>query len=237
MIHEYDQDIKGLAEWLGDPGNAEAGAGFPVNADLASGPGIYAWHGDEAALELVGKALGPVRAGPLYLGRTNSTLHQRIVRDDLRNTKASTFRRSLAAMLWDELGLRCPSPNMIDAVSDGRLTQWMLEHLSVTIVPIGDPLNIVLIEADVLDHLDPPLNLTKVAPSPGRKQLRALRRRHLGVTSETADWARQLLVLHAVEKSDPGVVVPITRASGKGSRRSRARSHAFWTPADARGGA
>ena len=239
MIHEYDQDIKRLAEWFADPGNAEPCARFPDDApDLGSGPGIYAWHGDEAANELVVDRLRAARKGPLYLARTDRSMNKCIVRDDLRNTKASTLRRSLAAMLWDELDLRCPALNTIDEVGDRRLTEWMHEHLSVTVAPISDVLNGPLIEANLLDDLDPPLNLNRgVCPTPGRKRLRALRRRKLGVTSDDAEWARGIVALLAAEASDPGVVVSINRATGKGSRRSRARRPTLWTPADANGGA
>jgi hypothetical protein len=233
----YDQNIKGLAEWLSDPGNAEPCASFPIDDSRGSSAGIYAWHGDEAACELVTKRLGPVLLSPLYFGWTSTALNTRIDRHHLRNTKASTFRRSLAALLWDELELRCPAPNTIDPVSESRLTEWMREHLSVTIVPIADRSNLARIEADVRDALNPPLNLNKLGSWNGRKRLRALRRRHLGVTSDTAEWARQLLALHAAEATDPGVVVPITLATGRGSRRSRARTQTCWRPVDAKGGA
>jgi hypothetical protein len=234
---EYDQDIKWLADWLTDPDNAQACAKLPIGPELGASPGIYGWHGDEVATELVINALGPVGAGPLYLGRTSRAMNKRIIRDHMRNTKVSTLRRSLAAILWDELDLRCPAPNTIDPVSESRLTLWMIEHLSVTAIPIGELSNIPMIEADVLEHLDPPLNLNKVGRTPSRTKLRALRRQHLGVTSDTAEWARQLLALHAAEATDPGVVVPITIATGRGSRRSRARAQTCWRPVDAKGGA
>jgi hypothetical protein len=234
---EYDREIKRLADWLGDPTNAEPCAGFPVEADLASRPGIYAWHGDEAAGELLSTTLGAFRTSPLYLGRTSATLNGRIAREHLHNTKSSTLRRSLAAMLWDELDLRRAGRNTIDADGNARLTAWMLEHLSVSIVPVVERSNVALIEADLLGLLDPPLNLVKVANSLGRTRLRALRRQHLAVTRDTGEQARQLLMLQAAEVSNPGVVVPITRATGKGSRRSRAVRRSFWHPADANGGA
>ena len=113
----------------------------------------------------------------------------------------------------------------------------MLEHLEVSIVPVAEPSNIAVIEADVLRYLDPPLNLVKVPNSPGRTRLRALRRQHFAATRDTGEGARQLLALHAAEVSNPGVVVPITRATGKGSRRCERRSHSFWTPTNAEGGA
>ncbi len=236
-MHEYDQEIKRLADWLRDPGNAEPCAGFPADPpDLGSRPGIYAWHGDAAADELLVTPLRAIRKGPLFLARTDRAMNKGIVRD-LQNTKASTFRRSLAAMLWEELDLRCPAHNTIDAAGDGRLTEWMHAHLSVIVVPFTDASNVARVEADLLDYLDPPLNLNRgLCPTPGRKRLRTLRRRNLGVTSDEAEWARQMLALHTAKVSDSNVI-PITRATGKGSRRSRAVRQSFWTPADANGGA
>ena len=237
MNDGYIQHIKGLAEWLGDPGHAEPCSAFPIASDRGSFAGVYAWHGDASADALVRQALGPGRTSPLYLGRTSSTLNKRIVRDDLRNTKTSTFRRSLAATLWDELELRCAGPNTIEAASNARLTEWMLEHLSVAVVPIFDRYNAVQIESDVVRGLDPPLNTVKVVNSAGRARLRRLRRLHLSVSDAVFDEVEELRKVRAAEVTDPGVVVPISRASGKGSRRSRAVRHSFWTPADAEGGA
>jgi hypothetical protein len=238
VMDDFDTEIRRLADWLSDPGNAEPCAGFPTDApDLGSGPGIYAWLGDDTANELVADRLRALCKGPLFLARTDRPMNKSILRD-LRNTKASTLRRSLAALLWDELALSCPAHNTIDAAGDERLTEWMHAHLSVAVVPFRDVSNVPRIEADLLDNLDPPLNLNRgLCRTPGRKRLRALRSRNLGVTSDEAEWARQLLALHAAKLSDSDVVIPITRATGKGSRRSRAFRESCWTPADANGGA
>ena len=236
-FNQYNQHIKWLAEWLGDPGNAEPCARFPVEAERGSMAGIYAWHGDASADALTTSVIGSLPLSPLYLGRVNTPLNTRIVRTHLRNTKASSFRQSLAAMLWDELSLRCAGQKEIDPAGEMRLTQWMLEHLSVTIVPVPDKSNVARIEADVRECLELPLNLNRRPVTSGTKRLRVLRRRHLSVSEDLLEEFDQLFKIQAAEKRDPGVVVPITLATGKGSRRSRARSHTFWTPADAKGGA
>jgi hypothetical protein len=233
----YIQHIRWLAEWLGDPGHAEPCSAFPIATDRGSFMGVYAWHGDASADALVGNALGQGRTSPLYLGRAGSTLNKRILRDDLRNTKTSTFRRSLAVILWDELALRCAGPNTIDAASNTRLTQWMHEHLSVAVVPVFDRYNAAQIESDLVRELDPPLNTVKVMNSPGRTRLRRLRRLRLTVSDDLLDEFDELRKVRAAEVTDPGVVVPISRATGKGSRRSRAIRQSSWTPADAEGGA
>jgi hypothetical protein len=159
------------------------------------------------------------------------------VKNHLRNTKSSSFRQSLAAILWDELGLRCADPKAIEPASETRLTQWMLEHLSVAVVPIADRSNIARIEADVRECLELPLNLNRRPATPGTKRLRVLRRHHLTFSDALLDEFDQLRKVRAAEASDPGVVVPITLATGRGSRRSRARTQTCWRPVDAEGGA
>src|SRR4051812_35160894 len=92
----YDEHIKALAIWLSDPASADSCDAFPVAADRGSSGGVYAWHGDAEAVALVESTLGPVAAGPLYVGRTNQPLNTRILRNHLRNTQTSTLRRSFA---------------------------------------------------------------------------------------------------------------------------------------------
>ena len=168
MIDDYEQNLSRLAAWLADPENAQPAFVVADDARLAATPGLYAWHGDEIASELVGKLFDPAPVGPLYVGRINATLQLRTGRNRLRNTKASSLRCSLAAMLWDELELRCIGAQTIDPVGSLRLTDWMLEHLSVAIAPVATRSVIAPLEEEVLRRLDPPLNLTKVGWSPGR---------------------------------------------------------------------
>ena len=137
MIEGHEQDVKWLAEWLSDPANAEPSWMLQSNDRRASQRGVLAWHGDHIALELVRNALGPVGAGPLYVGRTNAALQLRLGPTRLGRVKASSLRGSLAALLWDELELRCAVPYTLDEVATTRLSNWMSQHLSVTIVPIG----------------------------------------------------------------------------------------------------
>ncbi len=81
----------------------------------------------------------------------------------------STFRHSLGSIL---AALRDES-----IIDESALTSWMHAHLRVVPVAV-DPASLEAIETQVLTALDPPLNLSKVAPTPLRRQLSALRRRH-----------------------------------------------------------
>src|SRR5262245_38526076 len=131
-----------MAEWLRDQTNAEPCAAYPRDASAADGPGGFAFHADDLARDQIVPTLGEV-AGPLYVdqaaprsgGRrvaSGATLGAAVARMHLRGSTAdSSFRRSVAALLWRQLDLRCDAPKRLDAASNARLTAWMLEHLQV----------------------------------------------------------------------------------------------------------
>jgi hypothetical protein len=191
FVGEADREIDDMAERLRDPHNAEPCATFPVDPERVASPGMYAWHGDETAKALVLAVLGSSRVVPLYAGQagatsavarrpSGATLKSRVLGNHLRgNTRASTFRRTLAALLWEELRLTCIRPRTLDVESNTRLTGWMHDHLSVATISV-DGARLGLIEDHLLARLDPPLNLDKVGRTDGRTRLRALRREHLG---------------------------------------------------------
>ncbi len=149
-------------------------------------PGLYAVYGDDAAwaeLNLV-----PVFDGqPLYVGKAERSLNGRDVRTHFASGKtgSSTVRRSLAALLADELDLVAVPRNLekpdgsanfaLDPASDARLSTWMERHL--LLATWSKPAGIVLheIETAVVLQLRPPLNLDKVGES--RDRLRQARRR------------------------------------------------------------
>jgi hypothetical protein len=201
-------DIEAMCEWLQDPANAEPCATFPVDAARVSGPGVYAWHGDEVASALVSAELGCL-ARPLYVDQagadsprtrraSGATLKSAIVRHHLHGgTQASALRRSLGALLWNELDLRCERPRVLEPGSNKLLTAWMLEHLSVTTVPFDNRSSLGLVAAELLDSLDPALSLRRHPDTPSRKRLRVLVRKHFSVASADADRIDRLLKLQA----------------------------------------
>ena len=73
----------------------------------------------------------------------------------------------------------------------------MLEHLSVATFPIDDRSRLKQLEVDAVRRLDPSLNLVDVANTLSRRQLRALRRKHLSVSSTDLERIERLLKLHA----------------------------------------
>lgn len=143
-------------------------------------PGLYSWWIDETGAHELSEVLEvPLEAGLLYAGlagatrwpsgrRSSNTLWLRIVTMHLGGRhEFSTFRRSLGALrtaLTD-------SP-----VDEDELTRWMHEHLRVVLVPFTDADRLGEVESQVLDGLDPPLNLKGVAATALRMRLKQLRR-------------------------------------------------------------
>jgi hypothetical protein len=157
-------------------------AAGPFGAERAPhAPGVYAWFLDEAtALRSMPRQSGE----PIYIG-TSSNLAQR--RDETHfktgGTGFSTLRRSLGALLKDELNLRAlprgtgPSDQnfrcyRFDDGGEARLTGWMRQHLRVGICAHSEPEEL---ERGLIALAQPPLNLTGWA-NPHAAELKALRK-------------------------------------------------------------
>ena len=162
---------------------------------VPSVPGLYAVHGSASTWRALG--LGdPPDERPLYVGKAEKSLASRDVRTHFSTGKtgSSTLRRSVAALLRDELDLvACPrnvsKPGHfanfgLEPASDERVSKWMLELLFLTTwsSPAGTVLDEV--ETAVLAVLRPPLNLAKV-DTPWRRGLKAARSRMAG---EARGW-------------------------------------------------
>lgn len=127
-------------------------------------------------------AISPGRSGLLYVGMTDDTLE---ARSHFRHAHSgfSTFRRSLGALLKDELGLhaipRGPGSSKTNfsnyrfpEAGERVLSEWMNRHLLITRTAVPGDLH--RFENDLIAHLEPPLNLTGW-PNPRRATLTALR--------------------------------------------------------------
>jgi hypothetical protein len=100
-------------------------------------------------------------------------------------TGSSTVRRSLAALLADELALVAVPRNLakpdgsanfgLEASSEGRLSGWMERRLSLATWSKPESVNLDEVETAVLRRLQPPLNLDKVGEP--RRRLREARKR------------------------------------------------------------
>ena len=83
------------------------------------------------------------------------------------NIRSSTFRRTLAASLFEPLGLRLAGPSKLEPASNAALSAWMRAHLSLATVACRDRATLSELEDAVLAELDPPLNPHWHVPHPG----------------------------------------------------------------------
>ncbi|WP_210505475.1 GIY-YIG nuclease family protein [Naasia sp. SYSU D00057] len=158
-------------------------------------PGLYAVHADgEVWREL---QLEP-RSGsfPLYVGKAEDSLASRDLRTHFSagRTGSSTLRRSLAALLRRSLEL-CATPRnpakpghfanyTLTSEGEARLTEWMRDHLTLSVWAKPDLVRLRDIEVAVLRAWQPPLNLTDVAePS------RYLKTQRAAMAAEAREWA------------------------------------------------
>jgi hypothetical protein len=86
--------------------------------------------------------------------------------------EGSTLRRSLAAVLDEQLGLTANGD-----VDEKALTLWIADHLRVVAVPLAERSLVHYVEGAVLRHVDPPLNLAGVPRTGVRMELARLRAR------------------------------------------------------------
>lgn len=156
-----------------------ATAAPPAHSPSISEPGIYA-----ILLASAGSlpSIAPGRGGLLYVGMTDAMLEARshFVH---RHSGFSTFRRSLGALLRDDLALsfipRGPGTSKTNFTNyrstdagEQALTDWMNSHLHLAQAAALDGLG--SLENDLIALLKPPLNLTGW-PNPQRPMLKALR--------------------------------------------------------------
>lgn len=170
-----------------------ASAKTPANF-LASGssglqsPGLYSWWIDqEGAADLRAGLDQPVTPGLIYAGlagatrsrsgrKSTNTLWSRIRGMHLAGRHDfSTFRLSLGAIL--------ANARHEAEINEDRLTMWMHQHLRVVTIAVHDADALNELETEVLQRLDPPLNLNKVEKNLLRRRLSELRRQHRHKTS------------------------------------------------------
>ena len=165
---------------------------------LPTSPGLYAVHGDAGVWSQLG--LGePPDDRPLYVGKSESSLHSRDVTTHFGDgrTGSSTVRRSFAALLHDELGLRgvprnreqperCANYGLVEA-HDCALTKWMRSNLELSVWQKDQPVVLEDLETDVLQVLLPPVNVAKVA-TPWKRRVKSARE---VMAAEARSWARE----------------------------------------------
>jgi hypothetical protein len=153
-----------------------------TGAALFRSPGLYSWWVDvEGAEDLETGLRHTVEPGLIYAGlagatrsggrKSKNTLWGRIKTMHLGGRhEFSTFRLSLGSVLAESRGDQ--------EIDEPGLTAWMHEHLRLIAVPVDDADTLGDVETEVLQQLDPPLNLDKVARNALRIELSALRKKY-----------------------------------------------------------
>lgn len=145
-------------------------------------PGMYSWWVDKVGAADLSSGLGHrVEPGLLYAGlagatrsggsSSSNTLWGRIATMHLgKRHEFSTLRLSIGSII--------ASAYQQPAIDEVQLTRWMHAHLRVVAIPVADPDSLGDLETELLAELDPPLNLAKMAKTPLRHRLSALRKRY-----------------------------------------------------------
>lgn len=146
-------------------------------------PGLYSWWVDPAgAADLTRSLRHVIRPGMIYAGlagatrersgrQSSNTLWLRISGMHLGGKhEFSTLRLTLGSTLVGALGW--------SEIDEAKLSEWMHAHLRVITLPVADADTLGKLESAVLEELDPPLNLSKVAKTDIRRRLSELRRQY-----------------------------------------------------------
>ncbi|MEJ7785477.1 MAG: GIY-YIG nuclease family protein [Solirubrobacteraceae bacterium] len=176
---EYVQAHYAVAELIQEPIPVEDAA-----AELPEQSGLYVWYADYALIEHKPRLPREDHWHLLYVGiaparpTSKATLHSRIVRQHLGgNVGSSTFRLSLAALLWEKEGWQPKGTGMrvqLDKQHNEELSQWQREHLALRWTEHPAPRSI---EHFVIQGMCPPLNVEASLPSEALDQITAARKR------------------------------------------------------------
>lgn len=168
--------------------NAVGPRSFPRDRAEAARPGMYAWWADDEALTILGEEIGAKLPALIYVGqagatrwpsgrRSSATLASRVGGQHIRgNARSSTFRLTVSSLLLRRFGLVPVAGGKLDPPSNARVSAWIADHLRVAIAPYDNRDTLGVVEAEVVTHLDPPLNLGHCLPSEARARLSELRR-------------------------------------------------------------
>lgn len=154
-------------------------------------PGIYGFFLLKGCLRIGRETFAGGNGVLLYVGKTESSQQSHCADEHLASgqTGRSTLRRSLGALLRQQLSLR-PRPRSdsekgtkrftnykFDATGEERLTAWMKDHLSLGFFELPD-LTIAQLgarENNLIKSAKPPLNIKDNPESPYRAELKSAR--------------------------------------------------------------
>lgn len=184
------QDVQDALAALDQAPRLVRGSDWPLGVDCLESSGLYVWWVDERGAADLSSGLDErLEAGRIYIGQAGATfwpsgkvsdnnLGKRIGQMHLNGrVRGSTFRFTLASILFSALGIQVRGPMVITPQSEEDLSAWMREHLSVAVHPQQDRDTLESVERQLLTSLDPPLNLRHMPPTAPRVRLTELRKR------------------------------------------------------------
>lgn len=172
-----------LPEMIGILSSPKTVAEASLVSGLPDNPGLYAWWIVDPEL-LPGVPLTPRTDGLslIYVGiarsRPNSaqTLRSRVLGKHIRGVIGnSTLRRSLAALLWEDLGWQPYWANdraMLRHEHNQELKHWIEQNLRVAWLAYAEPWTV---ERSILEGMHPPLNVNSSQKHPFYPSLRSAR--------------------------------------------------------------
>lgn len=172
----------GLTSPLRTIAQASASARVGGVPDVA---GFYAWWVAQDALPHVPTNPHPSEPfGLLYVGiapsreSSSATLRSRVLGQHVRgNTGSSTFRRSLAALLLEQMSwapVRTTTREVLTADDNLALTAWQRQNLRLAWIHGDAPW---ISERTIIEEMQPPLNLADNASHPFHESMSEARRR------------------------------------------------------------
>ncbi len=157
--------------------------------EIKDNPGIYGIALDSSNFPFFNDS-SIVKGTILYIGKSDSSIKKRTINTHFANQKtgSSTLRRSLGAIMKDELYLnpiprsteekRCRDFTFINE-SEKKLTNWMIENLSIGFYNYAEgKKKLKALEVELIRKLVPILNLkSNVSLNPHLSELMELRAR------------------------------------------------------------
>lgn len=143
---------------------------FGSNTKALNSAGIYAFYFVGRNFPLEG--YDSVNDRPVYVGKTRSSGVSRVINTHFAEGKtgSSTLRRTLSALLMDDLSIK-PVPRnnsdlkhgrstfTLNSESEKRLTEWMRENLEISFFSVKDLNMLSEIEEGLIKKLVPVFNL------------------------------------------------------------------------------
>ena len=174
-------------------------------------PGVYAIAliGDDFPFPLKTPSL--TNGDIIYIGKTNTSGKRRVLKTHFKSgrTGSSTLRRSLGAILRNELTLKPIPRSLVDGrvrdykfiiESENKLTEWMINNLTVSFYDFeGGKRLLKELESDIISILKPILNIDGNAINQNRSLIKELRAKCRELAKLNIDSNKNCMHLDKVE--------------------------------------